>query len=159
MGVKDRYEQFHHVEYTSEAIEAGRLSIEPLHHRSVPAGQGDRSRGRGRRPGEAEGSGLQRGVRRDQQVHPRRRRTDGERGLAEGLREGAVLPRAGSLGAREPATDPRAVRRQVQHAARGRQQDRHRRGRLEVDRRPDRRRSIRTKATGCCAWRPTCIAA
>ena len=34
---------------------------------------------------------------------PRRRRADGERGLAEGLRKGPVLSRAGSVGAREPA--------------------------------------------------------
>jgi ATP-dependent Clp protease ATP-binding subunit ClpC len=37
MGVKDRYEQFHHVEYTREAVEAGGLPVEPLHHRSLPA--------------------------------------------------------------------------------------------------------------------------
>ena len=79
----------------------GGLPVEPLHHRSVPAGQGDRPGRRGRRARQAEGSGLQRGVRRDQQEHPRRRRADGERGLAEGLREGAVLPRAGSSRRRE----------------------------------------------------------
>ena len=115
----------------------GRLPVEPLHHRSVPAGQGDRSGGRSRRARQAEGSGLQRRVRRDQQEHPRRRRADGERGLAERLREGAVLPRAGSDGAREPAVCPREVRREVVGAQGRRRQGRDRRGGVEVDRRAD----------------------
>ncbi len=104
MGVKDRYEQFHHVEFTHEAHRGGRLPVEPLHHRSVPAGQGDRPRRRGGRARQAARGRLQRGVRRDQQDHPRRRRADGDRRLAEGLRAGAVLPRAGGGRAREPAT-------------------------------------------------------
>ena len=94
------------------------LPVEPLHHRSVPAGQGDRPGRRGRRARQAARGGLQRGVRRDQQEHPRRRRADGERGLAEGLREGAVLPRAGSHRAREPPVRAREVRRQVVAPAR-----------------------------------------
>ena len=115
----------------------GRLPVEPLHHGPLPAGQGDRSGGRGRRARQAARGGLQRGVRRNQQEHPRRRRADGERGLAERLREGAVLPRAGSDGAREPAVCPREVRRQVVRAQGRRRQGRDRRGRLEVDRRAD----------------------
>ncbi len=60
----------------------GGLSVESLHHRPLPARQGDRPRGRGRRARQAARGRLQRGVRRDQQEHPRRRRADGERGLA-----------------------------------------------------------------------------
>ena len=96
----------------------GGLPVEPLHHRPVPAGQGDRPRRRGRRARQAARGGLQRGIRRNQQEHPRRRRADGERGLAEGFREGAVLPRAGSHGAREPPVRAREVRRQVDAPAR-----------------------------------------
>ena len=113
----------------------GGLPVEPLHHRPVPARQGDRPDRRGGRARQAARGRLQRGVRRDQPQHPRRRRADGERGLGEELREGAVLPRAGSAGAREPAVRPREVRRQVQHAPGRRRQGRDRRGRLEVDRR------------------------
>ena len=102
----------------------GGLPVEPLHHRSVPARQGDRSHRRGRRAREAARGGLQRGVRRDQPQHPRRRRADGDGRLGEELREGAVLSRAGSAGAREPAVRPREVRRQVERAARGRRQGR-----------------------------------
>ena len=46
----------------------GGLPVEPLHHRSVPARQGDRPRRRSRRAREAARGGLQRGVRRDQQA-------------------------------------------------------------------------------------------
>ena len=137
LGVKDRYENVPSRRVHARGDRGGGLPVEPLHHRSVPARQGHRSRGRGRRPRQAEGSRLQRGVRRDQQEHPRRRRADGERGLAEGLREGAVLPRAGSHGPREPAVRPREVRRQVERAEGRRRQGRDRRGRVEVDRRAD----------------------
>ena len=113
----------------------GGVSVEPLHHRSVPARQGDRSHRRGRRPREAARGGLQRGIRRDQPQHSRRRRADGKRGVAEGLREGAVLSRAGSERAREPAVRAREVRRQVEHAPRGGRQAGDRRGRFQVDRR------------------------
>ena len=159
MGVKDRYEQFHHVEYTPRGDRGGRLSVEPLHHRPVPARQGDRPGGRGRRARQAEGSGLQRGVRRDQQEHSCGRRADGERGLAEGLREGAVLPRAGSVGAREPAVRARAVRREVERAPRRRQQDATSTKSSPSGPACPSRRSIRTRATSCCGWRPTCTSA
>ena len=56
----------------------GGLPVEPLHHRPVPARQGDRPRRRGRRAREAARGRLQRGVRRDQPQHPRRRRADGD---------------------------------------------------------------------------------
>ena len=135
IGVKDRYESFHHVEYTHGSDRSRGLPVEPLHHRSVPARQGDRPDRRGGRARQAARGRLQRGVRRDQPQHPRRRRADGERGLGEELREGAVLPRAGSAGAREPAVRAREVRRQVQHAPGDRRQGGDRRGRLEVDRR------------------------
>ena len=114
-----------------------RVPVEPLHHGSLPAGQGDRPGRRSRRARQAARSRLQRGVRRDQQEHPRRRRADGERRQPEGLREGAVLPRAGSDRAREPAVRPREVRRQVERAQGRRRQGGNRRGRVEVDRRAD----------------------
>ena len=46
----------------------GGLPVEPLHHRSLPARQGDRPGRRGRRARQAARGGLQRGVRRDQQA-------------------------------------------------------------------------------------------
>ena len=116
---------------------SGGLPVESLHHRPFPARQGDRPGRRGRRARQAARGGLQRRVRRDQQEHPRRRRAVGERVVAEGLREGAVLPRAGDGGAREPAVRPREVRREVERAQGHRRQAGDRRGRLQVDRRPD----------------------
>ena len=160
MGVKDRYEQFHHVEYTRRRDRGGRLPVEPLHHRPLPARQGDRPGRRGGRARQAARGGLlERGVRRDQPQHPRRRRADGNRRLGEELREGAVLPRAGSPGAREPAVRPREVRRQVEHPPGHRRQGRHRRSGLEVDRRAAHSRSTRTKATSSSGWRRSCTAA
>ncbi len=115
----------------------GGLSVQPLHHRSLPAGQGHRPDRRGRRPRQAERGGLQRRVRRDQQDDPRRRRADGERGFAEGLRARPVLPPAGGDGARSPAVRAREVRRQVERAPRAGRQAGHRRSRRQVDRRAD----------------------
>ena len=90
-----------------------RLPVEPLHHRSLPARQGHRPRRRGRRPRQAARGRLQRGVRRDQQDDPRRRRADGERGLGQGLRARQLLPPAGRGRPREPDVGARALRRQV----------------------------------------------
>ncbi len=112
----------------------GRLPVEPLHHRPLPARQGHRPDRRGGRPRQAARGRLQRGAVGDQPVDPRGRRADGVRGVAEGLRAGAVLPRAGSHGAREPAVRAGEVRRQDQRAARHGRQAGDRRGRLQVDR-------------------------
>ncbi len=53
-GVKDRYEQFHKVRYSAEAIKTRGLPVQPLHHRPLLPRQGDRHPRRGRRQGEAE---------------------------------------------------------------------------------------------------------
>ena len=68
----------------SRRVHAGRdrsggLPVQPLHHRPVPARQGDRPHRRGGRAREAARGRIQRGVRRDQPEHPRRRRADGDR--------------------------------------------------------------------------------
>ena len=159
LGVKDRYEQFHHVEYTREAIEAAVYqSSRYITDRFLPDKAIDLIDEAGAR-GQAARGRLQRGVRRDQPQHPRRRRADGERGLGQGLREGAVLSRAGSDGAREPAVRPREVRRQeLGPEGLGRQAG-HRRGRVEVDRRaagvdqPGRRRQAAPDGRGAAQAR------
>ena len=97
----------------------GGLPVEPLHHRSFPARQGHRPGGRGGCARQAAGRGLQRRIQRNQQEHPRRGRADGERDGAEGLRTGAVLPRAGGSRAREPPGGAREVRRRGGRPARG----------------------------------------
>jgi ATP-dependent Clp protease ATP-binding subunit ClpC len=48
-GLRDRYEEHHRVQITDDAS-SGRRAVEPLHHRPLPAGQGDRRDRRGRRP-------------------------------------------------------------------------------------------------------------
>ena len=158
-GVKDKYEVLPSRRVHDRSDRGRGLSVEPLHHRPLPARQGDRPDRRGGRARQAARRRLQRGVRRDQQEHPRRRRADGNGGLGEELREGAVLSRAGSAGAREPAVRPREVRRQVEHPPGDRRQGRDRRSRLEVDRRAAASRSTRTRATSCCGWKTSSIAA
>ena len=100
LGVKDRYESFHHVEYTREAIEAAVYqSSRYITDRFLPDKAIDLIDEAGRAR-EAARSRLQRGVRRDQPQHPRRRRGDGKRRPDQGLRKSAVLPGPGS---RRPA--------------------------------------------------------
>ena len=52
-GIKERYEKFHAVAYTDEAIETAVLHFYALHSGSLPAGQGHRSDRRSRRAREA----------------------------------------------------------------------------------------------------------
>ena len=52
-GVKPRYEKFHMVNYTDEAIEGGRVSLESIYSGSFPSGQGYRSSRRSRRARQA----------------------------------------------------------------------------------------------------------
>ena len=47
MGIKDKYEKFHAVSYTDDAIDFCGVALEPLYSGPVPAGQGDRSDRRG----------------------------------------------------------------------------------------------------------------
>jgi ATP-dependent Clp protease ATP-binding subunit ClpB len=48
-GLKEKYELHHGVRITDGAIVAPRHAVEPLHHRPLPARQGDRPDGRGGR--------------------------------------------------------------------------------------------------------------
>ena len=50
-GLRDRYEEHHHVQITDDAVEAAVELSEPLHHRPLPARQGDRRDRRGGCPG------------------------------------------------------------------------------------------------------------
>ena len=137
LGIKDRYEKFHHVEYTDEAIEAAVYqSNRYIPDRFLPDKAIDLIDEAGARVKLRE-AGYSEEFGEINKQHPGRRRADGERGLGEELREGAVLPRAGSAGAREPAVRAREVRRQVEHPPGGRRQGRHRRRRVELDRRAD----------------------
>ncbi len=54
-GLKDKYEQHHGVRITDSALVAADDAVQPLHHRPLPARQGDRPHGRGRRAAEDAG--------------------------------------------------------------------------------------------------------
>ena len=49
-GLRDRYEAHHRVQITDDALEAAVELSRPVHHRPLPAGQGDRRDRRSRRP-------------------------------------------------------------------------------------------------------------
>ena len=136
MGVKDRYESFHHVEYTHGSDRSGRLSVEPLHHRPVPARQGDRPDRRSRRPRQAARGRDQRRDGRDQPQHPRRGRTDRRGRERAQRREGVAL--LASRSCRRARTCRSCASGWTSSRARRASQigkPRDRRGRVEVDRR------------------------
>jgi ATP-dependent Clp protease ATP-binding subunit ClpC len=138
MGVKDRYEQFHHVEYTHEAIEAAvyqssrYITDRFLPDKAIDLVDEAGARAKLKEAGYSEEFGeINKSIRvAVEQMENAVSQKDFEK--AQFYREQEVV------GAREPAVRARAVRRQVERAPRRRQQDRHRRSRLEVDRRADR---------------------
>ena len=135
MGVKDRYEPFHHVEYTREAIEAAVYqSSRYITDRFLPDKAIDLideagARAKLREAGYSEEFGeINRSIRvAVEQMENAVSQKDFEK--AQFYREQEVS------GAREPAVRPREVRRQVERAQGHRRQGGDRRGRLEVDRR------------------------
>ena len=137
LGVKDRYESFHHVEYTREAIEAAvyqsnrYITDRFLPDKAIDLVDEAGARAKLREAGYSEEFGE---INKSIRVAVEQMESAV---VAEGLREGAVLPRAGSDRAREPAVRAREVRRQVERAQGRRRQAGDRRGRLEVDRRAD----------------------
>ena len=117
MGVKDRYEQFHHVEYTREAIEAAvyqssrYITDRFLPDKAIDLVDEAGARAKLREAGYSEEFGeINKSIR--VAVEQMENAVS-----AEGLRAGAVLPRPGGGGAREPAVRAREVRRQVEQRA------------------------------------------
>ena len=158
-GVKDRYETFHHVEYTREAIEAAvyqsnrYITDRFLPDKAIDLVDEAGARAKLREAGYSEEFGeINKSIRvAVEQMESAVSQKDFEK--AQFYREQEVH------GAREPAVRPREVRRQVERAQGRRRQAGDRRGRLEVDRRADGRRSTRTRATSCCAWKRSCTSA
>ncbi len=102
-GIKDRYEKFHAVTYTDEAIETAVYALQPLHPGPLPAGQGHRPDRRSGRAREAAPDHAARRDRRGAEAHQVHRPPYGERHRQPRVREGALLLRRGAQGAREPA--------------------------------------------------------
>ena len=119
-GLKDRYEVHHGVRITDSALVAGGHAVRPLHHRPLPAGQGDRP---GRRGRGAAADGDRLAARRD-----RRGRAAGasprDRGDGAGQRGGrGVQGAAGEAALRAGRPSREAVRADRQVAER---EERHR---------------------------------
>ena len=122
-GLRDRYEAHHRVQITDEALEAVGRALRPLHHRPLPAGQGDRRGRRGRRPRPSQGDdpaarpeGARRADRTPQPGQGRGRRQPG-------LRAGRRPARPGRQAQEEEGDDHPRVARAVQgnrrHGRRG----------------------------------------
>ncbi len=103
-GLRDRYEAHHQVRYTDEALVAAVGAVRPLHHRPLPAGQGDRPHRPGRRPGPAA----------DQDAAPGRARPGAPgRGTAAGQgpghRQRALRARLPAAGRDQPGPASRSI--------------------------------------------------
>ena len=124
-GLRERYENHHGVRITDSALVAAAVLSQPLHHRPLPARQGDRPRRRGGQPA-AHGDGLdaRRARRARAPAHPAGDRARGAaqgegrrvQGAPRGAGEGARRHRRASRRAQEPVgagegSDRRAARR------------------------------------------------
>ena len=90
-GIKDRYEKFHAVSYTDEAIEAAVYHFEPVHPGPLPAGQGDRSDRRSGRARKAAADHAAERSGRYSEAHQVHRAPHGERDREPRVRESALL--------------------------------------------------------------------
>ena len=153
-GVKDRYEQFHRVEYTPEAIEAAVYqSSRYITDRFLPDKAIDLVDEAGARAKLKEAGYSDEFGEINKSIRVAVEQMENAR-LAEGLREGAVLSRPGGLGTREPAAHARALRRQSRGASSSARATSTKSSRSGPACRS--RRSTRTRATSCCVWRRTC---
>ena len=78
-GIRERYEEHHKVKITDEAVQRRRRAVDPLHHRPLPARQGDRPDRRGRPAASACATAsappeLQRSAEASSTASPRRRK-------------------------------------------------------------------------------------
>ncbi len=135
-GLRDRYEEHHRVQITDDAIAGGRRAVGPVHHRPLPAGQGDRRDRRSRCPRAAqehdqaaESQGDRRGSRAAQPG-------EGRSGRQPGLREGGLAPRPGRQAQEEEGPHHPRMAREVARERRRGGRGGHRRGRVEDDRHP-----------------------
>ncbi len=134
-GIKDRYEKFHAVAYTDEAIETAVYTSSRYIPDRYPARQGHRPDRRSRRARQAAPDHPARRAGRHPEAHQVHRAPHGERHRQPRVREGALLFRRGAQGAREHAPAPREVQpRRFLH--RLRHQGRYRRRGGALDRRP-----------------------
>ena len=108
-GIKDRYEKFHAVAYTDEAVETAVFTIQPLHSRPFPAGQGHRSDRRSGRAREAAPDHASGGSGRHSEAHQVHRAPHGKRHREPRVREGALLFRRRTQRAREHAPVAREI--------------------------------------------------
>ena len=159
MGVKDRYEQFHHVEYTHEAIEprsTSRAATSPIGscptRRSTSSTRPARAPSCARRATSDEFGEINRSIRvAVEQMETAVSEKNFEK--AQFYREQEVQARENLQFVREKFDVKTGTRRVTVGKTR------HRRSRLEVDGRAAARRSTRTRATSSCAWKRSCTAA
>ena len=94
-GLRDRYEEHHRVQITDDAVDAAVELSEPVHHRPLPAGQGDRRDRRGRCPRAPAGHDQAAGPEGDRRGGRAAQQGEGRGGRQPGLREGGRAARPG----------------------------------------------------------------
>ena len=122
-GIKDKYEKFHAVSYTDDAITYSVTHSKPIHPRPLPARQGNRPDRRGGCAREAAPDHPARRVDRGAEAHQVHRAPHGKCHCESRVREGALLQRRGAQGTREPAGHARQVppgRLHLRHRHQGR---------------------------------------
>ena len=157
-GIKERYEKFHAVAYTDEAIESAVHTSTRFIPGSLPARQGHRSDRRSRRARQAAPDHAARRSGRHPEAHQVHRASHGERHRESRVREGAFLFRRRAQGAREPAPAPRKIQ-PGRHLHRRRHQGRHRRRGRALDRRADDRHPRRRSLASSSASKKSCTSA
>ena len=110
-GLRPKYEEHHKAKFTDEALEQRGQTFRPLHHRPLPAGQGDRRHGRSRRA---------RAHQRDDPPAGREGNREGDRGDSHrkgsrhqgaGFRKGRRAARQGKAGQGKAGTHSRRMAR------------------------------------------------
>ena len=157
-GIKDRYEKFHAVAYTDDAIETAVFTSSRYIPDRYPARQGHRPDRRSRRAREAAPDHAAGRSGRHSEAHQVHRAPHGERHRQPRVREGALLLRRRAQRAREHAPAAREVQ-PGRFLHRLRHQGRYRRRGGALDRRAHDRRSRKRKSPSCCASKKSCTSA
>ncbi len=134
-GLRDRYEQHHHVQITDDAVDAAVELSEPLHHRPLPARQGHRRDRRGGGPRAPEVDDPAARPEGDRRAGREPQQGEGRGGRQPGLREGRRAARPGRQAQEEETTDHPRMAGKIPRDRRRRRRGSDRRGGLEDDRR------------------------
>ena len=135
-GLRKKYEDHHRISIPDATLSRGGGALGALHHRPVPAGQGDRRDRRGRRPGPAGVAGAAGRGGRAQGRAGEGERPEGRRGPRPELRARGLAPRPGARSAEPDPAQAGGVGEGAADPAAGHRRGGHRLHRVPLDRHP-----------------------